>query len=91
MIISDTFWSSFFDKLPPVLTAAAALVAAIASLVNRKKIDEVHKVVNNQMTAELTKNATLTSKVEDLQKDKAALIVIAASPAVDSEKLKLID
>ena len=52
-----------------VISAGAALVAAIGTFGNRKRISEVHVLVNQRMTDVQARVAQLTDKLQDEGKD----------------------
>lgn len=52
------------------VTAAIALIAAIVSYMNHRRIAEVHVLVNNQLDAVMTKLNERTAERDILQKEK---------------------
>jgi hypothetical protein len=48
-----------------LITAILSLATAILGIINRKKIAEVHVLVNSQLTTVMTRVAQLTKSMED--------------------------
>jgi alkylated DNA nucleotide flippase Atl1 len=48
-----------------------------------KQADEIHRVVNSQNTALITKNVELATRVSQIEQDKADIIRVAAAGPID--------